>query len=74
MKGFTGPFKLSCSDHNGHQPVFVQKWNGRTYEKVSDMIAPLTDKVQPLLEADAKAYAEKNAPWPARTEPCDAKS
>ena len=26
------------------------------------MITPLTDKVQPLLDADAKAYSEKNAP------------
>jgi len=34
----------------------------------------LTDKVQPLLDADAKAYAEKNAGWPKRTEVCDAKS
>ena len=28
----------------------------------------------PLLDAAAKAYAEKNAGWPARTEPCDNKS
>jgi hypothetical protein len=27
--------------------------------------------VQPLLDEAAKAYAEKNAGWPARTEPCD---
>ena len=73
MKGFTGPLKLSCADHNGHQPVFVQRWNGKAYEKVSDLITPDASKVQPLLEADAKAYAEKNN-WPARTEPCDAKS
>ena len=36
------------------------------YVKVADWLTPLTDKVQPLLEADAKAYAEKNAPWPKR--------
>ena len=24
----------------------------------------MTDKVEPLLDAAAKAYAEKNAPWP----------
>ena len=41
--------------------------------KVSDLIAPDTAKVQPLLDEAAKAYAEKNAGWPARTEPCDNK-
>ena len=33
-----------------------------------------TDKVQPLIDAAAKGYAEKNAGWPARTEACDNKS
>ncbi|MDE2363350.1 MAG: ABC transporter substrate-binding protein [Hyphomicrobiales bacterium] len=74
MEGFAGPVKLSCTDHNGHQPAFVQRFDGTKYVKVSDLIAPQADKVQPLLDADAKAYAEKNAPWPKRTEPCDAKS
>jgi branched-chain amino acid transport system substrate-binding protein len=32
----------------------------------------MSDKVGPLLDADAKAYAEKNAPWPTRSEACDA--
>ncbi|WP_395446641.1 ABC transporter substrate-binding protein (plasmid) [Aminobacter sp. UC22_36] len=72
LEGFTGAVKLSCADHNGHFSTFVQSWNGTTYEKVSDYIAPLSDKVGPLLDADAKAYAEKNAPWPARAEACDA--
>jgi branched-chain amino acid transport system substrate-binding protein len=74
MEGFAGPVKLTCQDHNGHQPTFVQRFDGTKFVKVSDLIAPLTDKVQPLLDADAKAYAEKNAPWPKRTEVCDVKS
>ncbi len=74
MEGFAGPIKLTCQDHNGHQPTFVQRFDGTKYVKVSDMITPLTDKVQPLLDADAKAYAEKNAGWPKRTEACDSKS
>ena len=74
MEGFAGPIKLTCKDHNGHQPTFVQQFDGSKFVKVSDMIAPLTDKVQPLLDADAKAYAEKNAGWPKRTEVCDVKS
>ena len=74
MEGFTGPIKLTCTDHNGHRPTFVQQWDGNGFVKVSELIEPLSDKVQPLLEADAKAYAEKNAPWPVRTEVCDKQS
>ena len=60
MDGFAGPIKLTCADHNGHQPTFVQQFDGSKWVKVAT-IAPQTDKVQPLLDADAKAYAEKNA-------------
>ena len=73
MEGFAGPIKLTCADHNGHRPTFVQQWDGAKWVKVSDWIEPLAEKVQPLLEADANGYAEKNAPWPARPEPCDNK-
>ena len=71
LEGFAGPIKLSCTDHNGHRPTFIQQWDGNAFVKVSDWIETLSEKVIPLLEADAKAYAEKNAPWPARTEACD---
>jgi branched-chain amino acid transport system substrate-binding protein len=72
LEGFTQPLKLSCNDHNGHQSNFVQSWNGTAFEKVTDYIAPMSAKVIPLLDEDAKSYAEKNAPWPERTEACDA--
>jgi len=71
LENFTSPVKLSCTDHNGHFSTFIQRWDGKQYVKVSDYITPMNDKVGPLLEADAKAYAEKNAPWPKRTEACD---
>jgi branched-chain amino acid transport system substrate-binding protein len=74
LDGFAGPIKITCADHNGHRPTFIQEWDGTKYVKVSDWLDPLTTKVMPLLETDAKAYAEKNAPWPTRTEHCDAKS
>ncbi|MFV0280605.1 MAG: ABC transporter substrate-binding protein [Rhodoblastus sp.] len=73
MDGFAGPIKLTCADHNGHRPTFVQRFDGTKYVKISDWIEPMNDKVGALLKADAKAYAEKNAGWPARTEACDAK-
>jgi len=36
-------------------------------------LGPDTGRVQPLLDEAAKAYAEKNAGWPTRSEVCDNK-
>ena len=55
-------------------PTFVQQWDGTKWVKIGDRIAPMTDKVKPLLDAAAKDYAEKNAGWPKRTEACDNES
>ena len=65
---------VSCSDHNGHHSAYMQQWDGTKWVKVSDWIAPMKDKVRPLLEAAAKDYVTKNQPWPKRTEPCDKSS
>jgi branched-chain amino acid transport system substrate-binding protein len=62
---------VSCTDHNGHQSAYIQQWDGAKWMKVSDWIAPMKDKVRPLLEAAAADYVSKNQPWPKRTEPCD---
>lgn len=71
MQGFTDPVKLTCTDHNGHSATFMQEWDGKKYVKVSDLIQPMKDKVEPLLKAAAQDYVTKNQPWPKRTEPCD---
>ena len=71
LEGFSAPFKLSCADHNGHRATFVRQWDGAKWTKVSDLIEPMTDKVQALLDAAAKDYVEKNTAWPKRTEVCD---
>jgi branched-chain amino acid transport system substrate-binding protein len=70
LKGFAHPMKVTCEDHAGSHPVFIQEWDGKKWRQASDWIEPMTDVVRPLLEAAAAEYAEKNAPWPARTEPC----
>lgn len=62
---------VSCTDHNGHHAAYMQQWDGTKWVKVSDWIAPMKEKVRPLLEAAAKDYVTKNQPWPKRTEPCD---
>lgn len=70
LEGFAPPIKVTCTDHNGHHPVYMAEWDGEKWVKASDWFMPMTEVVQPLLEAAAKEYVEKNAPWPARTEEC----
>ncbi|MER2606148.1 MAG: ABC transporter substrate-binding protein [Siculibacillus sp.] len=72
LEGFMSPVKITCDDHSGAHSVYVQQWDGAKWVKASDWIEPMKDKVRPMLMADAKAYADKNAPWPARTEACAA--
>ena len=74
MAGFTDAIKLTCSDHNGHLPTFMQEWDGAKWVKISDPIKPMMDKVGPLLADAAKEYVEKNTGWPKRTEACDKSS
>ncbi|MCK9917322.1 ABC transporter substrate-binding protein [Microbacteriaceae bacterium K1510] len=71
LDGFTDPVKLTCADHNGHFPAFMQEWDGTKWVKVSEPIKPMMDKVGPLLSAAAKEYVDKNTGWPKRTEGCD---
>lgn len=70
MEGFINPVKLSCGNHNGHHNVYVAEWNGKDWEQASDWFSPMVERVTPLLEAAAKEYVEKNAPWPARDVAC----
>src|SRR5947209_524446 len=72
--GFAGPMKVSCQDHNGHNPAFVAQWDGTKYTKASDWIEPLKDKVNPLIESASKEYVGANAGWPKRSEACDKSS
>jgi len=75
LPDFAAPIdSVSCTDHNGHHSAYMQQWDGEKWVKVSDWIAPMKDKVRPLLEAAAKDYVEKNQSWPKRTEPCDKSS
>ena len=71
LADFAAPVHVTCQDHNGHNPVFVQQWNGHGWNKVSGWLTPVKEKVIPLLYEAAKDYVTKNQPWPKRTESCD---
>jgi branched-chain amino acid transport system substrate-binding protein len=71
LPNFAEPIHLSCSDHNGHNLVFVVKWDGTNWVKQPGSLEPIHDKVQPLIDAAATAYVKANAGWPKRTEACE---
>jgi len=68
LAGFTAPIKGGCSDHEGGGSVFMQQWNGETFEKITDPIAPMTDVVRPLLEEAAAKYLSDKPEW--QTQDC----
>ncbi len=67
LEGFTAPIKGSCKDHEGAGSVFIQQWNGKDWEKISDPIAPDTAVVRPLLEAAADQYLSDKPEWQTQT-------
>jgi len=67
LEGFTAPIKGSCKDHEGAGSVFIQQWNGKDWEKISDPIAPDTAVVRPLLEAAADKYLADKPEWKTQT-------
>ncbi|MFT5893268.1 MAG: branched-chain amino acid transport system substrate-binding protein [bacterium] len=67
LEGFTGNVKGSCADHEGGGAIFIQQWNGSDWEKITDLIPPMTDVVRPMLEATAKAYVADKPEWKGQT-------
>lgn len=71
LEGFANAMKVSCTDHNGHNKVFVSQWDGTKYVKASDWMDPIKELVRPLIEQEAKDYVAKDAGWPKRTLACE---
>ena len=74
LEGFAAPVHLTCADHNGHGGISLVEWDGTKWHTTVPSIAPIKDKVDPLIESAAEAYVKANAGWPKRTEPCDKSS
>jgi len=60
LKAFAQPIKVTCEDHEGNGPVFIQQWDGAKWIKISDWIDPMREVVRPQIEAAAAAYAKEN--------------
>ena len=60
LAGFARPLKVTCEDHEGNGPVYIQQWNGQTWDKVSDWISPMREVVRAQIEKAAADYAKEN--------------
>ena len=60
LAGFTRPLKVTCEDHEGNGPVYIQQWNGETWDMVSDWISPMREVVRAQIEKAAAEYAKEN--------------
>ena len=61
MAGFTQPLHVTCLHHNGvGGHVYIQQWDGKHWNKVSDWIAPMQDVVWPQITEAANKYAKEN--------------
>src|SRR5881628_3911387 len=59
MKGLMRPLRVTCDNHEGNGLAFVQQWDGKKWNIVSDWIEPIRDVVRPKLEAAAVDEAKK---------------
>lgn len=60
LEGYTQPLKVTCEDHEGNGPVFIQQWDGKKWSKVSDWISPMREVVRAQIEKAASEYAKEN--------------
>lgn len=60
LEDFARPIKVTCEDHEGNGPVFIQQWNGEQWQKISDWITPMREVVRPQIEQAAAEYAKEN--------------
>lgn len=67
LEGMSAPVIGSCADHEGGGSIFMHQWNGTDFDRVTDLIPPMTDVVRPMLEAAAAKYTEDKPDWAGQT-------
>ena len=67
LEGFANPITITCKDHSGAHPIYIQQWTGEGWQKVSDWITPMKDRVRPKLIAAADAYVKGKPGWQTQT-------
>jgi branched-chain amino acid transport system substrate-binding protein len=62
LQGFAANFTVTCENHGGPGLGAVQQWDAanQSWSLITDFIEPDMDVIQPLIDADAAAYAAEN--------------
>lgn len=61
MAGFTRPISVTCERHNGVGGlVFIQQWDGKKWNKVSDWLEPIQEVVWAQVKEASAKYAKEN--------------
>ncbi len=63
LTGFANPMKVTCEDHAGAHPIYIQQWDGKGWHKASDWIKPMVEKVRPKLEKAAEEWVADKPDW-----------
>ncbi len=71
LEGFMNPMQMqiTCEDHAGAHPVYIQQWDGSAWNRVSDWIEPMRERVRPMLIAAAEEYLADKPEW--QTQECN---
>ena len=67
LGGFTNPIQVTCKDHAGAHPIYIQQWDGKNWSSVSDWLTPMRDRVRPKLEMAADEYIADKPGWQTQT-------
>ncbi|MBL8578468.1 MAG: ABC transporter substrate-binding protein [Mesorhizobium sp.] len=63
MTDMIAPFATSCEDHTGHSGAWMLEWDGKRFVKVSDLLRADQAEIAPLVDQEANAFVQANAPW-----------
>lgn len=63
LEGFMSPVKVTCADHSGHHPVYMQEWDGKQWKPISEWFEPMEDVVRPMLKEAAEEYVKDKPGW-----------
>lgn len=59
VNGLAPMLKPSCKDHIGGGAFYIQQWDGKNWNKVSDTLTPMNDLIQPAMQESADKYLKE---------------
>ncbi len=59
VKGLAPNIKPSCKDHIGGGSFYIQQWDGKKWNKISDTLTPMDDLILPAMQDSAAKYLKE---------------